>query len=167
MDNRIAVLIPCYNEEMTVAKVVSDFKKYLPEAVIYVYDNNSTDRTASLAKKAGAIVHSEPNQGKGYVVTRMFADIDADVMNNGAVNAYVYNVYDVATNEGAWNALPFIYPLEVWTTNTAGERVMGITPETVRFEWEQGKVTFIIQELNGYDPEDMVQTLHFKVTVTK
>ena len=79
MNNRIAVLIPCYNEEMTVAKVVSDFKKYLPDAVIYVYDNNSTDRTVALARKAGAIVHNEPNQGKGYVVTRMFADIDADV----------------------------------------------------------------------------------------
>ncbi|MBR6440643.1 MAG: hypothetical protein IKS44_01165 [Bacteroidales bacterium] len=108
-----------------------------------------------------------PGGGNYLYASFQNADIDAGVMNNGAVNAYVYNVYDVATNEGAWNALPFIYPLEVWVTNTAGDREMVISPETVRFEWEQGKVTFIIQELDGYDPEDMVQTLHFKVTVTK
>ena len=75
--DKIAVLIPCYNEEKTVAKVVKDFKEALPEATIYVYDNNSTDKTAELAKKAGAIVRHEYKQGKGNVVRSMFKDIDA------------------------------------------------------------------------------------------
>lgn len=75
---KIAVLIPCYNEELTVKKVVSDFKKELPEASIYVYDNNSTDKTAEYALAAGAIVRSEHKQGKGNVVKSMFRDIEAD-----------------------------------------------------------------------------------------
>ena len=75
--DKIAVLIPCYNEEKTVAKVVSDFKRVLPEAVIYVYNNNSTDRTAELAREAGAVVRNEYMQGKGNVIRRMFREIDA------------------------------------------------------------------------------------------
>ncbi len=75
--DKIAVLIPCYNEEKTVAKVVSDFKRVLPEAVIYVYNNNSTDRTAGLAREAGAVVRNEYMQGKGNVIRRMFREIDA------------------------------------------------------------------------------------------
>ena len=75
--DKIAVLIPCYNEEKTVEKVVSDFKRVLPEAVIYVYNNNSTDRTAELAAKAGAVVRNEYMQGKGNVIRRMFREIDA------------------------------------------------------------------------------------------
>jgi len=75
----IAVLIPCYNEETAVPKVVADFRRVLPQAKIYVYDNNSRDRTTEVAKAAGAIVRSEPLQGKGNVVRRMFADIDADI----------------------------------------------------------------------------------------
>lgn len=75
----IAVLIPCYNEEQTVSKTVKDFKKALPEAKIYVYNNNSKDKTAELAKKAGAIVRNEYQQGKGNVVRSMFRDIDADI----------------------------------------------------------------------------------------
>ena len=75
--DKIAVLIPCYNEEKTIRKVCNDFKKALPEAVIYVYDNNSTDRTAQLAKEAGAVVRREFMQGKGNVLRRMFRDIDA------------------------------------------------------------------------------------------
>ncbi len=72
------VLIPCYNEEITIGTVVRDFKKALPDADIYVYDNNSTDKTIEVAKEMGAIVRSERLQGKGYVIRRMFADIDAD-----------------------------------------------------------------------------------------
>ena len=75
--DKIAVLIPCYNEEKTVEKVVSDFKRVLPEAVIYVYNNNSSDRTAELAQKAGAVVRNEYMQGKGNVIRRMFREIDA------------------------------------------------------------------------------------------
>ena len=72
----IAVLIPCYNEDKTIEKVVSDFKRVLPDAIIYVYDNNSTDDTEKLAKKAGAVVRHEYQQGKGNVVRRMFQEID-------------------------------------------------------------------------------------------
>jgi glycosyltransferase involved in cell wall biosynthesis len=76
---RIAVLIPCRNEEAAIGKVVSDFQNALPDAIIYVYDNNSTDHTMLEARAAGAIVRRERLQGKGHVVRRMFADIDADV----------------------------------------------------------------------------------------
>lgn len=76
---RIAVLVPCYNEEAAVATVVADFRKALPAAEIYVYDNNSRDNTAAVARKAGAIVRSERRQGKGHVVRRMFADVEADI----------------------------------------------------------------------------------------
>ena len=78
-DLRIAVLVPCYNEEAAVATVVADFRKALPTATIYVYDNNSKDRTVAVAREAGAEVRSETHQGKGHVVRRMFADVDADV----------------------------------------------------------------------------------------
>src|SRR5437879_9723072 len=78
-DLRIAVLVPCYNEEAAVATVVADFRKALPQAAIYVYDNNSKDRTIAVARAAGAEVRSETHQGKGHVVRRMFADIDAEV----------------------------------------------------------------------------------------
>ncbi len=75
--DEIAVLIPCYNEAQTIEKVVKDFKNVLPEAVIYVYDNNSSDDTAEIAAKAGAVVRYEYQQGKGNVIRRMFRDIDA------------------------------------------------------------------------------------------
>jgi glycosyltransferase involved in cell wall biosynthesis len=75
----IAVLIPCYNEATAIDKVVRDFAKALPQADIYVYDNNSTDGTAEVATAAGAIVRREPRQGKGHVVRRMFADVEADI----------------------------------------------------------------------------------------
>ncbi|MCI8397461.1 MAG: glycosyltransferase [Clostridia bacterium] len=76
---KTAVLIPCYNEELSIEKVVKDFKKELPEAEIYVYDNNSKDKTAEIAEKAGAIVRHEYNQGKGNVVRRMFREVEADI----------------------------------------------------------------------------------------
>lgn len=76
---KIAILIPCYNEEITVAKVITDFKKELPDALIYVYNNNSTDNTLQIAYENGAIVKNEYRQGKGNVVRNMFRDIDADV----------------------------------------------------------------------------------------
>ncbi len=76
---KIAVLIPCYNEEVTIEKVIKDFKKELPDADIYVYDNNSKDKTSEIAKKNGAIVKREYRQGKGNVVRSMFRDVDADI----------------------------------------------------------------------------------------
>ncbi len=75
--DQTAVLIPCYNEEKTIGKVIADAKKYLPEAVIYVYNNNSTDRTEEIAKAAGAVVRAERMQGKGNVIRRMFREINA------------------------------------------------------------------------------------------
>jgi glycosyltransferase involved in cell wall biosynthesis len=76
---RLAVLIPCFNEETAIAKVISDFRAALPEATIYVYDNNSSDRTVEAARAAGAVVRHEMQQGKGNVVRRMFADVDAEL----------------------------------------------------------------------------------------
>src|SRR6476659_6670100 len=77
--HRIAVLVPCYNEEVAIGKVVADFRAALPDAAIYVYDNNSRDRTVEVAAAAGAITRSEKMQGKGNVVRRMFADVEADI----------------------------------------------------------------------------------------
>lgn len=83
--DKIAVLIPCYNESKTIEKVVTDFKRELPEATIYVYDNNSTDGTDKIAEAAGAVVRYEYQQGKGNVIRRMFRDIDAEcyIMTDG------------------------------------------------------------------------------------
>lgn len=75
----IAILVPCYNEELTIAKVIKDFGSVLPDAEVYVFDNNSADRTAEIAQSAGAHVRREPLQGKGNVVRRMFADVEADI----------------------------------------------------------------------------------------
>lgn len=79
MTSRIAVLLPCYNEETAIAQTIAGFRAALPDARIYVYDNNSRDRTIEVARAAGAIVRSERIQGKGNVVRRMFADVDADI----------------------------------------------------------------------------------------
>jgi glycosyltransferase involved in cell wall biosynthesis len=76
---RVAILVPCYNEEVAIAKVVTDFHAALPDATIYVYDNNSTDRTVEAATRAGGVVRREQHQGKGHVVRRMFTDVDADI----------------------------------------------------------------------------------------
>jgi glycosyltransferase involved in cell wall biosynthesis len=76
---RIAVLVPCYNEEVAIPKVIADFRSALPEAQIYIYDNNSRDGTVAAARAAGAVVRRERLQGKGHVVRRMFADVDADI----------------------------------------------------------------------------------------
>src|SRR5438046_1760635 len=75
---RVAVLVPCMNEEAAIVQVVTAFRSALPTAVVYVYDNNSTDRTCDVARSAGAVVRTEPLQGKGNVVRRMFSDIEAD-----------------------------------------------------------------------------------------
>lgn len=90
---KIAILIPCYNEELAIGQVVKDCHKYLPQAMVYVYDNNSRDNTVQMAQDAGAIVRSETHQGKGNVVRRMFADVEADVyvMTDGDAT------YDIAS----------------------------------------------------------------------
>ncbi len=95
--------------------------------------------------------------------------INADVFNYGTVQAYVWNVYDGQHNLGAWNTLPFVYPLEVYVDNQDGGQSLVIVPENLRFEWEEDKVTFIIQDLDGYDPVALGdgQTLSFKVCVSR
>ena len=101
MTQRVAVLVPCYNEEVAISQVVRDFRAALPGATIYVYDNNSKDQTAARARDAGAVVRNEPRQGKGNVVRRMFADIEADI--------YVLvdgdDTYDAAASPGMVTAL--------------------------------------------------------------
>lgn len=102
---KIAVLIPCYNEEMTIAKVIADFKAVLPEADIYVYDNNSVDKTIEVAQNAGAIVREEHRQGKGNVVRTMFREIEADcylmVDGDGSHPAkYARQMCDMVLQEG-------------------------------------------------------------------
>ncbi len=94
---KIAVLIPCYNEEQTIEKVILDFRNFLPEATVYVYDNNSSDRTLEKAKAAGAVVKSEYQQGKGNVIRRMFREIDADcyVLIDGDDTYPVENVLEM------------------------------------------------------------------------
>jgi glycosyltransferase involved in cell wall biosynthesis len=77
--HRIAVLVPCYNEEKSIAKVIADFRAALPHAPVYIYDNNSTDDTVEVAARAGAVVRREFHQGKGHVVRRMFTDVEADI----------------------------------------------------------------------------------------
>jgi glycosyltransferase involved in cell wall biosynthesis len=123
MSARIAILIPCYNEDAAIGKVVRDFRESLPDAEIYVYDNNSRDQTVARAREAGAIVRGEPRQGKGNVVRRMFADVEADIYilvdgddtydasaAPGLVRALVDGGYDivsgkrVATGESAYRA---------------------------------------------------------------
>ena len=76
----VAVLIPCYQEEQTIGKVVADFRRALPQAEIFVYDNNCTDATAEIARQAGAVVRREKRQGKGFVVASMFEQVDADIL---------------------------------------------------------------------------------------
>ena len=95
------------------------------------------------------------------------ADITADVMENGTVQAYVYNVYDTQNNLGAWNTLPFIIPIEIHEQNDDGSWNDYTVPENIRFEWEEGKVTFIIQDLDGWDPDNMISSITVKVCVTQ
>ena len=100
-ERRVAVVIPCYNEAVAIGKVVADFRQALPDASIHVFDNNSRDGTAQIAAAAGATVHRVPMQGKGHVVRRMFADVEADayVMVDGD------DTYDAASASALLSSL--------------------------------------------------------------
>ena len=89
-------------------------------------------------------------------------DITQDVLDAGAVQAFVWNIYDVQNNLGAWNTLPYVIPIEVITT-TDGVSETVIVTENLRFEWEKGKVTLVLQDLDGYDPENMATTITVRV----
>ena len=118
MQMKFAAIIPCYNEELTIEKVIADFKKYLPEACIYVFDNNSTDNTAEIAKRCGALVMKEKRQGKGFVVQSMFNEVDADiyVMVDGddtydlsRINDMISMIRDEGSRHGRWKQAPRFY----------------------------------------------------------
>jgi glycosyltransferase involved in cell wall biosynthesis len=116
----VAVLVPCYNEEITIGKVVADFSAALPDATIYVYDNNSGDNTIDVAQRAGAVVRKELRQGKGNVVRRMFADIEADVyvLVDGD-DTYDASVSEVLVKRLVEERLDFINAMRVSTAKDA------------------------------------------------
>ena len=93
-------------------------------------------------------------------------DITRDVMANGSVTADVYAIYDVQNNLGAWNPLPYVCPIEVYVTNEDNSTSLVVVPENIRFEWDEGTVTFIIQDLDGYDPEAIANPISVRVNVT-
>ena len=112
---------------------------------------------------------SQPGANNYLYCEKEIPAINQDVFQNGTVLMYCWNVYDSQNNLGAWNTLPFVYPLEVYIPNDEGGTDLVIVPENLRFEWELGKVTIIIQDLDGYDPESMelAGPISFKVCVTR
>lgn len=151
IDGTVAVLIPCYNEEVTVAKVVDDFKAALPQAEIYVYDNNSTDNTAAIAREHGAIVRSEPRQGKGNVVRQMFREIDADY----------YIMVDGDDTYPAEDSLALLEPLvRGYADMVVGDRISNGTYEQENDRafhgFGNGLVRWLIKLLYGFDFHDVM-----------
>ena len=147
---RVAVLLPCRNEETTIATVVADFRRALPEATVYVYDNASTDRTAAQARRAGAVVAHVPRPGKGNVLRQMFADIDADI-------------YLLADGDGTYDAAAapkLVAELRDGNLDmVVGRRVDGAdVGETYRYGHRLGNQVFTaaVQWLFGRGPEDML-----------
>jgi len=148
---RVAVLIPCYNEEAAIATVVKDFRRFLPDADIYVYDNNSKDRTREVAEAAGAIVRNEPQQGKGSVMRRMMSEIDADVF----LTADGDDTYDAASapllvRALIENRLAMVVGRRIHTEKEAYRRghVLGNLMFTRSVEWLFGRTFTDI--LSGY-----------------
>ena len=151
MPPRIAVLIPCYNEEVTIAKVVDDFKRELPEADIYVYDNNSSDNTAAIAREHGATVRKEPRQGKGNVVRSMFRDIDADY----------YIMVDGDDTYPAEAARELLAPLELGDADmTVGDRLSngsyGDENDRAFHGFGNNLVRWLIKAIYGYSFDDVM-----------
>lgn len=130
----IAVLIPCYNEELTIGQVVADIRNALPDAVIYVYDNNSADKTAEIARAAGAVVKFERKQGKGYVLQRMFREIDADV----------YLMIDGDSTYPAAQALEILEPVMNGDADMViGSRLMAVSESEFKKLNRLGNVIFL------------------------
>ena len=149
--NTVAVLIPCYNESVTIAKVVEDFKTALPEATIYVYDNNSTDDTAAIARDSGAIVRVEPRQGKGNVVRQMLRDIDADY----------YIMVDGDDTYPADSAQDLLRPLmEDQADMTVGDRLSngtyGEENDRAFHGFGNNLVRFLIKAIYGFNFSDVM-----------
>ncbi len=108
---------------------------------------------------------AEPGAFNYLYVNKVNNRITADVLNNGSVHADVYVIYDTSKNLGAWTPLPYVYPLEITETDSQGNSTTVIAPETLRMEWEEGSVTFILQDLDGFDPLDMTSVMTIRVTV--
>ena len=107
----------------------------------------------------------EPGAYNYLYVEKTNSYITRDVMNSGSVQGDVYVVYDNANDLGAWNPLPYVYPIEITQTDESGNQEIVIASETLRMEWEEGKVTFILQDLDGYDPLDLVSSMSIRVSV--
>lgn len=151
MPSSIAVLIPCYNEAITIAKVIDDFRRELPEATIYVYDNNSSDDTAIIAREHGAIVRHEPRQGKGNVVRSMFREIDADY----------YIMVDGDDTYPAEAARNLIAPLESGEADmTVGDRLSngsyGDENDRAFHGFGNNLVRWLIKAIYGYAFDDVM-----------
>lgn len=144
----VAVIIPCYNEEITIARVVADFRQALPDATIYVYDNNSQDKTRELAASAGAVVRNEARQGKGNVVRRMFADVDADI----------YVLVDGDDTYDAASAPMLVEKLLREGLDMVNGRRLGGSAEAYRRGHRFGNVmlTSLVQFVFGREFEDML-----------
>lgn len=147
----VAVLIPCYNEEITIAKVVDDFKRELPHADIYVYDNNSSDKTAEIAREHGATVVLEPRQGKGNVVRQMLRDIDADY----------YLMVDGDDTYPAEAALELLEPLRKGEADmTVGDRLSngtyGKENDRAFHGFGNNLVRFLIKLIYGFEFSDVM-----------
>ena len=151
MADKVAVLIPCYNEAVTIGKVVDDFKRVLPDADIYVYDNNSKDDTAAIAEDHGAIVRTEPRQGKGNVVRQMFREIDADY----------YIMVDGDDTYPAEAAPRLLEPLMNDTADmTVGDRLSngtyGEENDRAFHGFGNNLVRWLIKVINGYAFDDVM-----------
>lgn len=107
-----------------------------------------------------------PGSNNYLYCVKYIDEIDQYVFDQGTVQAFAWNVYDPSTNTGSWNPLPFVYPLEILVQEDDGSISRIVIPENLRFEYELGKVTFVIQDLDGYDPENMVSTISIKVCVS-
>lgn len=141
---------------------VSCEKKYITEEYITEYHSNVTTFDVRIApsdwlREEGAQVPGGYNY-LYYIYS--CKELTQEVMRNGAVVAYIYSIYDAKTQQGAWNLLPYVYPLEI----NEQDKVT-IVPETIRCEWETGKITFIIQDLDGFDPLAINETFLMRVSV--
>ncbi len=138
------------------------------EYVSYTYGAQVETYRYNVTPAQWNVVQGQYEQGSDnylYCTLKVPAITD-EVFDHGTVQVFVWNIYDVNNNLGAWNTLPFLYPLEVWKTADDGSRYLEIEPENLRFEWEKGTVTLIIQELDGCDPALLESTLSFKVCIT-
>ena len=141
---------------------VSCEKKYITEEYITEYHSNVTTFDVRIAPSDWLREEGGQAPGGNNYLYYIYSckELTQEVMRNGAVVAYIYSIYDAKTQQGAWNLLPYVYPLEI----NEQDKVT-IVPETIRCEWETGKITFIIQDLDGFDPLAINETFLMRVSV--